>query len=356
MSDEAGRQRAITLLSDDLRDEHGAIVQYLRHAWAATDDALRARLEGIARDEMWHFQWLSEKIAELGGKPSIERSPVIVSGTLLELMDTNIQAEERAIAQYRKHQSEIDDEEIKVLLERIISDETKHRAAFESMKGWLAGEGRDLGALRVDGGRNPSAEAAMECGSPAGAGSSAKAGSSAGGGSPAEGKAAKGEALEGSGSLAADVQKRLQQGIEHEYTVILKYLMQAYRASDPEAAHEVWESAIDEMKHLGWLAEGMVEYGGVPKVEHSPIGEIDNIEKGLREDLQEEEKVIAQYGESLESVDDPKLKEVFGRLKLDEVHHRYILLGLLRRMGKEVSTGLTVGSLFNNTVGIHRRL
>ncbi|NPV52023.1 MAG: hypothetical protein HPY71_00675 [Firmicutes bacterium] len=292
MLDGTRKEKAARLLADDARDEHAAIVQYLRHAWAFQDEGLRAKLEGIARDEMWHFDWLSEKIVELGGKPSSERSRIEVGGVLLDLIDVDIKAEEAAIAQYQKHLSEIDDEGIKLLIRKIISDETRHRETFKKIKELLEGPGASSAAIVV--------EAA-----------------------PAGGTGDDGP---------ADLLGRLDQGVRHEYTVILKYLMQSYASGDCEAGHEIWESAIDEMKHLGWLAESLVEHGGVPKVEHTPLGEVEVLEKALSENLQEEEKVIAQYGGNIASLEDPEFKALFEKLRLDEVQHQYVFNEILEKL------------------------
>lgn len=35
----------------DIEEEHGAIIQYLYHAYATTDEELRGKLESIARDD-----------------------------------------------------------------------------------------------------------------------------------------------------------------------------------------------------------------------------------------------------------------------------------------------------------------
>ncbi|MCJ7738495.1 MAG: ferritin-like domain-containing protein, partial [Anaerolineae bacterium] len=121
----------IELLRADMRDEHAAIVQYLQHAYALGESGEACEIEGISRDEMRHFDWLSEAIVELGGKPDLERGVVDLSGTLpVEWMKRNINAEERAISQYRDHISRISDPEIKRLLERILSDEESHRDNF----------------------------------------------------------------------------------------------------------------------------------------------------------------------------------------------------------------------------------
>ncbi len=172
--------KVIDMLNADIRDEHAAIIQYLQHAYAIGESGEACEIEAIARDEMRHLDWLSEAVVELGGDPTIERGEVDLSGAgPVEWMARDILAEERAIAQYKKHLAAIDDPKIVRLLERILSDEEAHRAQFADLADEMAEEGV-----------KPVVESLS---------------------SPTTGEP----------SRAVEV---LQQGVQHEYTVILQYL------------------------------------------------------------------------------------------------------------------------------------
>ena len=53
------KTKMIELLNQDLQDEHGAIVQYLAHAYAMGEGELSCEVEAIAREEMRHLDWLA---------------------------------------------------------------------------------------------------------------------------------------------------------------------------------------------------------------------------------------------------------------------------------------------------------
>ncbi len=75
------KDKVIALLNEDLEGEHGAIVQYLTHAYAMGEGEMSCELEAIAREEMRHLDWLAETIVELGGFPSLKRGKMMMDGS-----------------------------------------------------------------------------------------------------------------------------------------------------------------------------------------------------------------------------------------------------------------------------------
>src|SRR4030043_393284 len=71
----------IGLLNKDLEGEHGAIIQYLNHAYAMGEGEVACEIEAIAREEMRHLDWLAETIGELGGTPRFRRGKMRQPGT-----------------------------------------------------------------------------------------------------------------------------------------------------------------------------------------------------------------------------------------------------------------------------------
>ena len=55
-----GKDKIVTLLNQDLEGEHGAIIQYLTHAYAMGEGEMACEIEAIAREEMRHLDWLAE--------------------------------------------------------------------------------------------------------------------------------------------------------------------------------------------------------------------------------------------------------------------------------------------------------
>ena len=54
------KDKTIALLNQDLEGEHGAIVQYLSHAYAMGEGEMACEIEAIAREEMRHLDWLAD--------------------------------------------------------------------------------------------------------------------------------------------------------------------------------------------------------------------------------------------------------------------------------------------------------
>ena len=77
------KEGIITLLTKDLQDEHGAIIQYLNHAYGMGEGEMACEIEAIARDEMRHLDWLAETIVDLGGAVSLERGTMRMGDALV---------------------------------------------------------------------------------------------------------------------------------------------------------------------------------------------------------------------------------------------------------------------------------
>jgi bacterioferritin len=72
------KKKIVELLNKDLQDEHGAIIQYLNHAYGMGEGEMSCEIEAISRDEMRHLDWLAEAIVELGGTPSLVRGKMLM--------------------------------------------------------------------------------------------------------------------------------------------------------------------------------------------------------------------------------------------------------------------------------------
>ncbi|MBM4432604.1 MAG: ferritin-like domain-containing protein [Chloroflexi bacterium] len=274
------KSKIIDLLNEDLEDEHGAIIQYLNHAYAMGEGEIACEIEAIARDEMRHLDWLAETIVELGGTPSLERGKMRMSGESTSTwMQNNVLLEEGAVKQYRKHIKIIDNPKIKRLLQRILSDEESHRSKFEHFVEKVQRE-------RVKDRR---------------------------------------------GSRRDKVAQLLNWGIEHEYTVILQYLLHSYMSPNKEIKNQIEDQAINEMQHLGWLAEEMVGGGGKPKIEHTEVDQSPKTADMLRADIKIEKEVAAEYDRAAKEVEEADLKKLLLRLRDNEIYHVSVFSDLLKK-------------------------
>jgi len=274
------RDKIIALLNKDLEDEHGAIIQYLTHAYAMGEGEMACEIEALAREEMRHLDWLAETIVELGGTPSLKRGSMRMGGdSVADWMRNDVALEKGAINQYNEHLRLIDDPEIKRLLKRILSDEESHHGDFEHF---------------VD-------------------------------------KAQKEEARDVRGTRSDRVVQTLNWGIEHEYTVILQYLFQSYMTTDEETKKQLEDQAINEMQHLGWLAEKIVDISGNPKIEHTEVDQSTKTADMLRADIKIEQEVAAEYDRAAREVEDPELKKLLLRIRDHEIYHTDVFGDLLKK-------------------------
>jgi len=277
------KKKIIELLNEDLEGEHAAIIQYLTHAYAMGEGEMACEIEAIAREEMRHLDFLAETIVELGGVPSLKRGKMRTGGKAVpEWMGNDVLQEEDAINLYKEHVKAIDDPKIKRLLKRILSDEESHHGDFEHF---------------VD-------------------------------------KAKKEGAKDIRGSRRDEVTEVLNWGIEHEYTVILQYLLQSYLSPNKEAKKELEDQAINEMQHLGWLAEEMVDGGASPRIEHIEVDRSKKTADMLRADIKIEKEVAEAYDRAAEKIKDPDLKKLLLRIRDHEVYHTEVFTDLLREEEK----------------------
>ena len=273
------RTQIIALLNQDIENEHGAIIQYLNHAYAMGEGEMTCEIEAVAREEMRHLDWLAETIVELGGTPSLTRGHMRMEGKeVSDWMKNNVLLEEDAIGPYREQIKTIDNHKIKRLLQRILSDEEFHHGQFEHFVDKAKREGlQDIRGNRQD-----------------------------------------------------KTTKMLNWGIEHEYTVILQYILQSYLAKKEEAKKELADQAINEMQHLGWLAEEMAGGGSNPRIEHTEVDKSTKLADMLRADIKIEKEVAEAYDKAGKEEADPDLKKLLFRLRDHEIYHAEVFGDLLK--------------------------
>jgi bacterioferritin len=137
------RQVLIEGLNHDLAGEYQAILMYIHYSAKLTGPfrrELRALFQAEVTDEQLHAQFLSDKIAAMGGEPTTEPRPVPHVHQPRQMLDCALAAEVQAIADYttRIGQAEACGElGIKVALENQLADETRHKEELERIiAGW----------------------------------------------------------------------------------------------------------------------------------------------------------------------------------------------------------------------------
>jgi bacterioferritin len=138
-----GKARLIEALNGDLAGEFQAILMYVTYAASVTGPhrpTLKAFFEGEIPEELAHAQFLAEKIASLGGTPTTEPRTVPHTEDPKQMLLNVLDAEQRAIADYRERAeqaAELGEKGLAVHLETIVEDETGHYEETEKiLRGW----------------------------------------------------------------------------------------------------------------------------------------------------------------------------------------------------------------------------
>jgi bacterioferritin len=193
-------------LKADLALEHGAILQYVIHGVLLRDVGITDPVRKIAREEMWHFEWLAEAIRDRGGEPALDRAEVFLPKVMADSMREDVAAEGRALDHYARTLELLGDSdpELTRLIERIVDDERHHRAKFERLAAEVRAGGEQAYAAH---------------------------------------------AITGPEDLAV-----IGPTIGVEYASLLQFLWNKYGCGDCDQGDRYFEFAVDEMRHLSWAA------------------------------------------------------------------------------------------------------
>ncbi len=277
------KSKLVEILNQDIGSEHGAIIQYLTHAYAIGEGEVSCEIEGIAREEMRHLDWLAEMVVDLGGTPSIARGEMrMIGSSVSDWMRNDVLLEEDAIGPYRQQIAMIDDVKVNRLLRRILADEESHHDDFQHFVEKVSRDGMtDVRGTRDD-----------------------------------------------------RTVQLLNWGIEHEYTVILQYIFHSYMATDEEVRTQLMDQAVNEMQHLGWLAEKLIDIGSSPRVEHTSVDQSREMVQMLDADIRIEKQVAKRYDEATRELDDPRVVKLLVRIRDQEIYHAELFEELLDELKK----------------------
>jgi bacterioferritin len=279
--------RIIAMLQADMRGEHQAIIQYLFHAYTIGEGEIASELEAIAREEMRHLDWLADAITELGGDPTMEReAPDLALAPVPAQLRKDAELEQGGIDQYRAHMAAIEDDSIRRLLGRIVHDEMVHKEQFLALA------------------------------------------------QQAEAEEVEGEVTEASGAPER-LAEILNQGVRHEYSVILQYLYHSFVTPDKEIMEEMQNTAINEMQHMGWLAEELVEKGGLPDMNHGDLVLTRDHEEMLQADIAAEREVTGAYSEQVNEIEDEDIRRLVTRIRDHELYHDAVFGELLEEVREQ---------------------
>jgi bacterioferritin len=143
MATDTAKQALIDGLNEDLANEYMAVISYLLFSRMVSGPLrieLAGFLEGEIAEELEHAKFLAHKIVALGGQPTTEPAEVVVSQDNREMLQLALQAEKDTIERYTqriKQAEAVGELGLKVDLEEIVAEETKHKEDLERILfGW----------------------------------------------------------------------------------------------------------------------------------------------------------------------------------------------------------------------------
>jgi bacterioferritin len=144
-SPQGNAQELIRGLNEDLAGELQAMIMYLHYSATLTGpyrNELRDLFQAEIADEQRHAQFLSDKIAALGGEPTTTPREVPPAHQPREMLQCVLEAEKQAIQDYKQRVEQAEafgDLGLKVELENQVSDETRHKEEIERiLAGWTS--------------------------------------------------------------------------------------------------------------------------------------------------------------------------------------------------------------------------
>ena len=211
------KEALIDMLNRDLEDEHVSVTRYLIHAYQAGEDTpLGAFMLSMAREEMWHMDWLADEIGEMGGEPSMKQGVYPHDPTSnASLLRSYIAWEENLVKMYMAQAAKVDKQDIKRVLMQQSKESSIHAKRFAGMLAKLGPEGEE----------------------------------------PLE--------KEEPGAFSPELTQRMEGEMQGEYQLVLQHLRHSFVFEEDNCpvGSSLELTAMRHMKHLSVFAEELTEAG-----------------------------------------------------------------------------------------------
>jgi bacterioferritin len=236
------KKELVDMLNQDLADEHASILRYLIHAYQVGEDTpFGSTLLTMAREEMWHMNWLGDALGELGAEPRMDKGDYPYDPTSnASMLRSYMEWEARLVQLYAEQAEQVEDREIsRMLLQEGLESET-HRKRFEE---WLGKLG-------------PEAEEPFEYGE--------------------------------EGGFSPEMLATFQDETTDHYKLVLQELRHAFVFEEQicPVGSDLELSAMRHMKHLSHFAEELAESGREPEFEYPGVDQSRDVMEALVSDLQ----------------------------------------------------------------------
>lgn len=125
----------------------------------------------------------------------------------------------------------------------------------------------------------------------------------------------------------------LNEAFVHEIEATMIYVRNAFIMPQCDPSRVTEAIAVDEMRHMNWLADLIVKRGGKPSMEHKELDfGGDDLKSQLEHQVAHETEAIEMYKRQIELIDDAEITGVLKHILDEEKRHRKEFRARLERM------------------------
>ncbi len=120
----------------------------------------------------------------------------------------------------------------------------------------------------------------------------------------------------------------------HEIEATMIYVRNAFIITECDPSRVTEAIAVDEMRHMNWLADLIVKRGGKPSMEHKELDfGGDDLKSQLEHQKAHETEAIEMYKRLIELIDDAEVVGVLKHILDEEKRHRKEFRMRIEKMG-----------------------
>ncbi|MBC7286679.1 MAG: ferritin-like domain-containing protein [Armatimonadetes bacterium] len=145
----------------------------------------------------------------------------------------------------------------------------------------------------------------------------------------------------------AEIIRMLNDDLTGEVEATLVYMHSHFVATKHcPTQMEMFDVALDEMRHIEWLAEAIVELGGEPELTPRKVRYASaDPAAANRRGVELEQEAINQYNAHIAAIPDPNIQRLLAHIRDEEVDHLAEFSELLEEMEGYEDRKPTVGDL-----------
>ena len=120
-----------------------------------------------------------------------------------------------------------------------------------------------------------------------------------------------------------EIIRLLNEDFVGEIEATLIYVRNAFVMDQCDPSRVTEEIAVDEMRHINWLAELIVKRGGKPSMEHKELDfGGDDLKSQLERQIALETEGIERYKQQIDAINDAEVVGVLKHILDEEKRHR----------------------------------